>query len=106
MKIDDYVAQTLVDISKGVERAKKEALVGIAPGYVDGEKVFSEQLVTFEIVTTVSKEAGGGIQVLSLAELKAGGNVENTNRVSFSVPVFFQAPPAIGRGPQSKREDD
>ena len=104
MKIDEYVAQTLIDISKGVARAKKEALVGIAPGYVDGEKVFKEQLVTFEIVTTVSHEGGGSVSVLSLADLKAGSNIEKTNKISFSVPVFFQAPPASGVGPNHREE--
>jgi hypothetical protein len=99
VNIEDYVSKTLIDISKGVEKAKREALVGIAPGYVDGEKVFGEQLVNFEIVVTVSKDAGGSLKVLSLADIKAGANVEHTNRVSFSVPVFFQAPPATGRGP-------
>src|SRR5690606_38096003 len=59
MKIDEYVAQTLIDISKGVARAKKDTLIGIAPGYVDGEKVFKEQLVSFEIATTVANEGGG-----------------------------------------------
>ena len=94
MKIDQYVAQTLIDISKGVQKAKEQARVGIAPGYVDGVKVFTEQLVQFEIVTSVSKEVDGGINVLSIADIKAGGNVENTNRITFAVPVFFQAPPA------------
>ena len=105
MKIDEFVSQTLIEISKGVVRAKKDALVGIAPGYVDGERVFSEQLVTFEIVVTVSKEAGGSINVLSLADIKAGGNIEHTNRVSFSVPVFFQAPPAQGYGPAASKSE-
>ena len=97
MNIDEYVAKTLIEISKGVERAKKEALVGIAPGYVDGEKVFSEQLVHFEIMTSVTKEGGGSIKVLSLADIEAGGHFENTNKVTFAVPVFFQAPPARTR---------
>ncbi len=97
MKLDEYVKQTLVDIAKGVSEAKDEALVGIAPGYVDGEKVFAAQMISFEIIVTTEKEAGGGIRVLSLGDIKAGGNIQNTNRISFDVPVFFQAPPISNR---------
>ena len=104
MKIVKYVAQTLIDISKGVARAKTNALVGIAPGYVDGEKVFKEQLVSFEIITTVTNEGSGGVSVLSLADLKAGSNIEKTNKISFSVPVYFQAPPTSGSGPNPNKE--
>lgn len=93
MKVDEYIAQTLIDISKGV-----------ASGYIDGEKAFKKQLVSFETITTVTHEGGGSIQVLSLADLKAGTNIEKTNKISFSVPVFFQAPPAVGVGPNSKEE--
>ncbi len=100
MKLDEYVKQTLVDIAKGVAEAKTEALVGIAPGYVDGEKVFSAQMISFEIVVTTDKEVGGGIKVLSLGDLKAGGKSHHTNKISFEVPVFFQAPPVSnGRKP-------
>ena len=97
MKLDEYVKQTLIDITKGVAEAKKESLLWIAPGYVDGEKVLSEQLVSFEIAVTVSKEGGGGIQVLSIGELGAKGASEHTNKISFSVPIFFQAPQKEGK---------
>jgi len=91
MKLDEYVKQTLLDITKGVSEAKDTSELWIAPGYVDGEKVFSEQLVTFDIAVTVSKEGTGGIQVLTLGELSTKGATEHTNRISFSVPVYFQA---------------
>ena len=102
MKLDEYVKQTLVDIAKGVSEAKKEALVGIAPGYVDGEKVFAAQMISFEINVTTEKEAGGGIKVLSLGDLKAGGKTLHTNKITFEVPVFFQAPP-VSNGPDKSR---
>ncbi len=98
MKLDQYVEQTLVDISKGVAEAKKKALVGIAPGYVDGEKVFSVQLIKFEIVVTVEKEGSGGISVLSFGDIKGKLNVEHTNKLTFEVPVYFQAPPVSEKG--------
>jgi hypothetical protein len=47
MKLDQYVKQTLLDITNGVSAAKKNSSLGIAPGYVDGEKVFSAQLINF-----------------------------------------------------------
>lgn len=97
MKLDEYVKQTLVDISKGVSEAKTESLVGIAPGYVDGEKVFAAQMISFEIIVTTEKEAGGGIRVLSLGDLEVGGKIQHVNRISFEVPVFFQAPPISNR---------
>lgn len=98
MKLDEYIEQTLIDISKGVSEAKKKALVGIAPGYVDGEKVFSAQLIKFEIVVTVEKEGSGGIQVLTFGDLKGKLNIEHTNKLTFEVPVYFQAPPVSGIG--------
>lgn len=92
MKLDEFVEQTLVDISKGVSEAKKKSSVWIAPGYVDGEKVFSEQLVKFEVAVTVEKEGSGGISVLSFADLKGNFKTESTNKIVFDVPVYFQAP--------------
>lgn len=92
MKLDEYVKQTLLDITNGVSQAKKESSLWIAPGYVDGDKVFAAQLVSFDIAVTVSKEAGGGIQVWSFCDMKAKGASEQVNRISFSVPIYFQAP--------------
>ncbi|MEZ5811984.1 MAG: hypothetical protein R3D45_11285 [Rhizobiaceae bacterium] len=100
MKLDEYVKQTLLDITKGVSEAKDKSKVWIAPGYVDGEKVYSEQSVRFEIVVTTSKEGSGGIQVLSFGELGAKGSAENINKISFAVPVYFQAP----QEPTNKRK--
>ncbi|MGE0503089.1 MAG: hypothetical protein AB7I79_19645 [Rhizobiaceae bacterium] len=92
MKLDEYVKQTLLDITKGVSDAKDDSLLWIAPGYVDGEKVFAAQLVSFEIAVTVSKEGGGGIRVLAIGDLAGKGTTEHTDRISFSVPIYFQAP--------------
>lgn len=92
MKLADYVKQTLLDITNGVSASKKESSLWIAPGHVDGEKVFAAQLINFDIAVTVSKEGGGGIQVWSFGELNAKGSAEHSNRISFSVPIYFQAP--------------
>ena len=90
MKLDEYVKQTLLDITNGVLAAKRESSLWIAPGYFNGEKVSDPQLVSFEVVVTTSKEAGGGIQVWSLGDAKAKGISEHRNRISFTVPIYFQ----------------
>ncbi len=92
MKLDEYVRQTLLDITNGVFSAQKESPLWIAPGSIESKKVLSLQLATFEVAVTVSNEGGGGIQVWSLGELNAKGSAEHVNRISFAVPVYFQAP--------------
>jgi hypothetical protein len=92
MKLDDYIKQTLLDITNGVSAAQQESLHWIAPGHVEGKKILSPQLISFDIAVTVSKEGGGGIQVWSFGELNAKGSAEHSNRIQFSVPIYFQAP--------------
>jgi hypothetical protein len=92
MKLDEYVKQTLLDITKGVAAAQKESSLWIAPGYFNGEKVSEPQLIAFDIAVTVSKEGNGGIQVWSLGELGAKASSEQSNKISFSVPIYFQGP--------------
>ena len=89
MKLDEFVMQTLVDISNGVEQAKREALVHIAPASIDGETLYQPQIVRFEVAVTVNAEAGGGIKVFSLGDLKAQGSSAHTNKITFDVPVYL-----------------
>ena len=81
MKLDEYVKQTLLDITNGVAAAQKETLLYIAPGLVENERLTSAQLVKFEVGVTVAKEASGGIRVFSFGEGKAGLNSEQVNRI-------------------------
>jgi hypothetical protein len=92
MKIEDYVKQTLLDITNGVAAAQQETKLYIAPGHVENVKLTEPQFVTFEIAVTVNKGAGGGISVWSIGDAKASASSETTNRISFQVPVYFQAP--------------
>lgn len=92
MDLDEFVEKTLLSITNGVARAQEKSLLFIAPGYVEGKKIESGQMVSFEVVVTTSKEAGGGIKVFSLGEAKAGVSSQAVNRVSFEVPIYFQAP--------------
>ena len=92
MKLDDFVKQTLLDITNGVAAAQEEALLYIAPGHVENRKQTEPQSVQFEVAVTVAKEANAGIRVLSFGEAKGGASSEQVNRISFAVPVFLQAP--------------
>ena len=91
MKLEDFVKQTLLDITNGVAEAQKTARLWIAPGKVEGEPKLAPQMVAFEIAVTVSKEGGGGINVWSLGEIKGSASSESLNKISFEVPVYFQA---------------
>ena len=92
MKLDEFVKQTLVEITKGVAEAQEEALLYIAPGYVNGVRQEDGQTVSFEVAVTVSTEGGGGISVFSVGDLKGSHAHETANKIAFEVPVYFTAP--------------
>ena len=77
MKLDEFVKQTLLDITNGVVNAQQEALLYVAPGFVENEKVVESQLVKFEVAVTVNQEAGAGIQVFSFGNAKTSVQSEN-----------------------------
>ncbi len=89
MRLEDFVKQTLLDITNGVEKARKDSTIAIAPSSIDGEKVVAvPQNIAFEIAVTLSKEGGSSIDILPF-ELKGKLSSENVNRISFQVPVYF-----------------
>ena len=104
MRLDDFVRQTLIDITNGVTEAQKKSKLYIAPGYIEGMKLTSPQMVDFEIAVTVNKEAGGGIQIWSLGDVKASGHSINVNKISFSVPVYFQSPTELNENNYKHRD--
>lgn len=106
MKLDEYVRQTLLDITNGVEQAQRKSKLFIAPVSIEGQVVVQAQMVRFEIAVTVSKEAGGGIRVFSLGDLKAQGNSEYTNKIEFEVPVYFNAPTPRNPNHYSRRKSE
>lgn len=63
----------------------------IAPGYVEGASIVEPQMISFEVAVTTSKEGEGGISVWSVADAKGSLSSEHFNKISFSVPVYFQA---------------
>jgi hypothetical protein len=106
VKLDEFIKQTLLEITKGVTEAQEASLLHIAPGTVENEIVKTPSTVNFEVVVTVNKEAGGGISVWSMGDLKAGAASERTNRISFDVPVYFQAPTERNPKHFTRKRDD
>ncbi len=92
MTLEEYIRETLVAITKGVAQAQDEALLYIAPGYVNGERQGNAQTVRIEVATTVSTDGGGKISVVGIGEVGGKAASESTNRVAFDVPIHFAAP--------------
>lgn len=92
LKLDEFVKQTLLNITNGVAEAQLVTKLYIAPGFVAEQRLTEPQMVKFDVTVTVSKEAGGGISVWSIGDAKAGVNSQQTNKISFEVPVYLQAP--------------
>ncbi len=92
MKLETFVEQTILEITNGVSNAQRSSPVWVAPGLVEGKKVESPQMINFEVAVTVNKEGGGSIDVWSVGKLSGAASSEHINKVSFAVPVYFQAP--------------
>ncbi|MCM2291048.1 hypothetical protein NAC44_01735 [Allorhizobium sp. BGMRC 0089] len=92
MKLDEFVKQALLDITNGVAEAQRQSQLYIAPGYVEGKRIEKPQEVKFEVSVTTSAEGGGGIKILSFGDVKASGKTESTNKLTFEVPIQFNAP--------------
>ncbi len=91
MKLNEFVKNSLLEITNGVKEAANEADVTIAPSAIEGKPIFEPQLVAFDLIVTESVEADGGISVLSIGNAKANKKTEHLNKVSFSVPVHFNS---------------
>ncbi|WP_297780677.1 trypco2 family protein [uncultured Roseovarius sp.] len=94
MDLSEFVAETLVEIEKGVRSARSQSTgPWIALGNVGMQPVWGAEKVTFEVAVTTSAEGGGGIKVFSFGEVKGGVSREAVNRITFNVPVFFNSIP-------------
>lgn len=91
MKLDEYVKQTLLEITNGVAEAQKESLLYIAPDHANSGKAIPAQHVKFEMVLQVCDEEDG-LQVVSNPDRISNSPTEEFNRLTFRVPVYFQAP--------------
>lgn len=106
MNLQDFVKNTLIEITEAVAQAQEEAKLHVAPGYVEDEKQIEAQMVSFELAVTTSKEAGGAIKVWSVVDAKGGGKSEAKNTIKFEVPVYFQAPTRNNKRHFSHQESD
>ncbi len=92
MKLEKYIEQAILDITNGVAAAQKQSYHWIAPGSLNGKKISDHSSIEFEIAVTVNGEGSGSIDVFSLGKPGGAASTEHVNKVSFSVPVYFQAP--------------
>lgn len=92
MKLDEYVKRTLLEITNGVAEAQKESLLYIAPDHSNSGKPIPAQHVKFEMVLQVSDDDDEGLQVVSNHNRISNSAPEEFNRLTFRVPVYFQAP--------------
>ena len=98
MKLEEFVKRTLLDITNSVYEAQKSSHLAIAPGHVEGAPIIEPQMINFEVAVTTSAEGGGAISVWSVADAKGQLASEHFNKISFSVPVYFQATNPLKKG--------
>jgi hypothetical protein len=91
MKLSKFISTTLAEIHQGIADAREESGSWIAPSTLDGERVVSEQQVLFDVAIVSSADGSGDVSVLGFGKLGSGISNEKSNRVSFAVPVYFQA---------------
>ncbi len=107
MKLDDYVKETLLSISRGVRAAQEDPDHGEHVGRVP---VTSTQDLQGNTVTTVSFDlsttsedkgsVGGGISVVPFsAKAESSSGSRAANRIQFSLPLAIPKP-------QAQRNDD
>jgi hypothetical protein len=89
--LDEFVKRTLLDITNSVYEARKTSHLAIAPGIIEGASIVEPQMVNFEVAVTTSKDGGGAISVWSIADATGQLSSEHFNKISFCVPVYFQA---------------
>lgn len=112
MKLSEFIDQAMTEIAEGIQRAKISTsdIWAIAPGSLNGERIFEKSKVEFDVAVTVvestetQKEGKGGIAAkvevigISLRGNLAGGGhkVQETaktvaSRIAFKVPVYMNA---------------
>ncbi len=113
VKLSNFIQETIFEIALGIHAAKVKSkdIVAVSPGAMDGKSLIEKSYIDFD-VSVVVKEASlrkkgrkagfaGGIEVASFAKvsLSADGSAENettseaeqVHRISFKVPIYFNA---------------
>jgi hypothetical protein len=107
MDLQEFISQTLTQISEGVAAARAKTALRVAPELnvapKDHERIFLTLdnrpafLVQFDVAVTVAEKSaaggGGGIQVMSFISAKGekthATESSSVSRVQFEVPVGF-----------------
>ncbi|OCH97127.1 hypothetical protein A8135_05730 [Legionella jamestowniensis] len=106
MDLETYIEETLVAICNGIRKAKEkinDLNSLIAPGRIEGKKVYQTRLINFEVIVTVNENkqiqvdtdlSGKASMGIAKGELKVAGDFGKTtgeahhNRISFSIPYL------------------
>jgi hypothetical protein len=79
MRLKDFIKQTLLDITQGVEQAQGEASVWIAPGRVMGKEQLEPLFVSFETAVTISKDGAANIEILMRRRISRKNKRKNSS---------------------------
>jgi hypothetical protein len=90
ISIQEFVRDALLQIVKGVDEARDQTDISIAPSFVEGNLQKLGNSVHFDLSITISKDAKGGLKVANIVEVGGTASSMTLNRVSFDVPVWFQ----------------
>ena len=125
MRLSDFIKEALTDIAYGVHEAKVDSqeLMAIVPGALNGETQIEKSYIEFDIAVTAvdtrtasrsGKKGGeGGITVLSLGAKVSGdrsiadqasSSDEVVSRLTFKIPVFFNASFRNDQGAAQERD--
>lgn len=112
MKLSEFIDQTMTEIAEGIQKAKISTsdIWAIAPGSLNGERIFEKSEVEFDVAvtvvdtTTTQKEGKGGVsakvEVMGVSlggDLGGGGHRAEeaaktvASRIAFKVPVHMNA---------------
>jgi hypothetical protein len=112
VRLSDFVAEAISDIAHGIHLAKANTyeIIAVTPGTLNGDRITEKSYIEFDIAVTATSEkttkgsksgkAGAGISVLG-AKIGVDGTLASetgakdlsglTSRISFKVPVYFNA---------------
>lgn len=108
MELKDFIEYVLVDIAEGITAARDRVgdKIAINPHEVNGKLVTEKDYIAFDIAVSVNEQSEhlkqkgikGGLRITvvsasanSAKEEKSGYASEKISRVSFKIPVYYNA---------------
>ena len=88
MELKSFIEKSLLEILEGVRAAQKKD-IAVAPSAIEGQPIWTERLVNFDVQVAVDKSGNGGIKVLSAADIGGSVSKSESHRISFSVPIHM-----------------